>query len=74
MNPTPLEDITIPVTCPHCGYKVRKRISWLSNSSTIQCSSCDQIFRIDHEQFGREVAKVEKALNSFVRKLTTVAA
>jgi hypothetical protein len=74
MKSTPLEDVAIPVSCPHCGYKVRKRISWLSSATVIECSSCSADFRINREQFGREVVRVEKALTTFVRRLTTEAA
>jgi DNA-directed RNA polymerase subunit RPC12/RpoP len=74
MNSTPLEDLTIPVACPHCGYKVRKRISVLSHPNAIHCSSCNRPFHVDQEQFGREVARVEKALTTFVRRLTMRAA
>jgi transcription elongation factor Elf1 len=67
-----VEDLAVPVACPHCGYRTRTRIGGLKQNAKITCSSCGERFYIDNPEFEREVAKLARAVEGFVRRLRAV--
>lgn len=63
-----LDNQTIDIDCPACGHKSRKTVGWLKAHRDFACA-CGQTIHIEADQFRREIAKVDKAVDDLLRKL-----
>jgi transcription elongation factor Elf1 len=67
-----VEELPVPVACPSCGYRSRVKIRRLRQGQVVDCSSCSLKFTFDGEEIERELAKLERAILAFVRRLSPV--
>lgn len=59
---------SIEIPCPQCGHKHPKTIGWIKAHSEISCR-CGVTVQLDKGQFVSEMAKVDKMLDEFPRKI-----
>jgi hypothetical protein len=57
-----LGDREVSFSCPKCGTKLTKKISWLTSNSHLPCV-CGANIRLDTKELAEGVGKVEKAIN-----------
>ena len=59
-----LDDQTMDLPCPKCGYKTRKTISWIKTHENLTCS-CGAVIQLKTDEFRRKIGEIE----SFFDKL-----
>lgn len=60
-------DIDIPIDCPSCGRKIKKRLSQLGNGRSIHCS-CGQRITVQgsgFSSFKRNLDQLDRTLKRF---------
>ena len=65
------DDQTVPIKCPNCGYETPKSIVWLKAHNKFACP-CGTIIEIDAGQFRGEIAKADRAFESFKRQMERI--
>lgn len=63
-----LDDAEIPIPCPKCGRKTKKRIGWIQTNSNFTCV-CGTRITLEANQFRREIDKVNNAFGDLQRTL-----
>ena len=66
---TIVKTLVVPVACRHCSYRNRKKIGDLEQSSAITCAHCSDEFAIDEAVLQRELDRLTRATDQFVRRL-----
>lgn len=62
---------TIPIPCSKCGRKTDKTIGWLKSHKKFSCV-CGTVIEVESSQFLREMAKTDRAIVDFKRKLEMI--
>lgn len=60
---------SINIPCPNCPTRHSKTVGWIKTNSKLVCR-CGTTISIDKRQFIGEIAKAEKMLDSFPKKIT----
>ena len=60
---------TIEIPCPDCGKEHPKTIGWIKTHSDLTCS-CGVKIELDKGEFVRQIARIEKSLDSIPREIT----
>ena len=54
-----IEKQTLPIPCPECGRKVKKRIEWIKRNKQLICI-CGAIIALDTKQLFSTIKGIEK--------------
>ena len=55
------------VSCPNCGYKVKKTLGWLKSSPEWTCSGCGKVVKIEASDVARGVKEMEESIADLER-------
>ena len=55
-GPPLVDAVTFPIECPKCGHKTDQPVSRLKSDPTLTCPSCSNVFKIESQGTGRQVA------------------
>jgi DNA-directed RNA polymerase subunit RPC12/RpoP len=61
-----LNDHTLPVSCPKCGARIQKTVSWLRDNNEIKCP-CGTKMHLKTEEVLSAVESLETALSRVIR-------
>ena len=63
-----IEKQTLPIPCPECGRKVKKRIEWIKRNKQLICI-CGAIIALDTKQLFSTIKGIEKSSRSLTKPL-----
>jgi hypothetical protein len=61
-----LDDYALPISCPKCGAKIQKTVSWLGTNNEISCP-CGTKMHLKTEEVLSAVESLEGALSRVIR-------
>lgn len=59
---------TLEIPCPHCAHKIRKTVRELKTLDKLTCNSCRTVINLDKAHMAREIAKVQRTIDTQVNK------
>jgi DNA-directed RNA polymerase subunit RPC12/RpoP len=59
---------TLEIPCPHCAHKIGKTIRELKALDQLICGRCGTVSNLDKAQVAREVAGLERQVNTQINK------
>jgi hypothetical protein len=61
-----LDNQVLPVSCPKCGARIQKTISWLRGNDEIVCP-CGTVMHLQTDEVLKAVEALETALGRIIR-------
>ena len=64
-----IDDLLIPIPCPHCGESFEMSLTWIKSNRRHWCPRCHVDVSLDDDNFRDGVRKIEKAVAELRRAI-----